>query len=57
MLQGSGQVEPACVCADGGFAEERYDKRRESWQERGLQHFQQVCHFSDKEINNTGWFF
>ena len=52
-LQGSGQVEPACVCADAGVEQSRPDKRREGWQERGLQHFQQVCHFSDEEINDV----
>ena len=49
----SGQVEPACLCADVSVEQSRADQRREGWQERGLQHLQlqQVCHFSDEEMN------
>ena len=45
-FQGSQQVEPACVCADGSVEQTRPSKWRQGWKERGLQHFQQVATLS-----------
>ena len=47
-LQGSGQVEPACVCADASVEQSRPDEWWQGWQERGIQRVQQVA--PDQEI-------
>ena len=43
FFQESGQVEPACVCADVGVEHARPDEWGQDWQERGLSRFQQVA--------------